>query len=364
MPQEEMYAVIMAGGKGTRFWPLSRERRPKHLLDILGEQTIIQQTVARLVPLLPPARILVVTAASHAEELSRQLPQLPAANIIVEPAGRNTAACIGLAALHLRRRGGTNAVMAVLPADHLIGDEERFRSLLVAAGAMAARGEHLVTIGIEPRIPETGYGYLELGPSQAKVAGITFYAVASVREKPDAATAAQFLHHGGFLWNSGMFFWTVEAIMRAFSRWLPELYNALQQMEAALGTAAEAQAIARVYSSLQPISIDYGVMEKADNALVAWGDFGWSDVGSWDALWEVLPKDTHGNAAQGSVRFVGIDTRRSLLYGRQKLIAVVGLEDVIVVETDDALLICRREASQDVRKVVDELVARGETELL
>lgn len=358
-----MYAVIMAGGKGTRFWPLSRESLPKHLLGILGERTVIQQTVDRLQPLVPPERVLIVTVEAHADALIRQVPEIPRENIIIEPIGRNTAPCIGLAALHVRRRE-PDAVMAVLPADHMIGDAERFRAVLAAASRMAARSGDLITLGIEPRSPETGYGYLELGEQCDIVDGEPFWRVKSMREKPGAAQAEEFLRRGGFLWNSGMFIWKTSAILDAIAAWLPELYRGLREMESVLPREDAAHVIDGVYRSLQPISIDYGVMEKAQNVLLARGDFGWSDVGSWDALWEVAEKDEAGNACKGTGTFLGIETKNSLCFGNGKLVALVGVEDLIVVQTDDALLICRRGASQAVKKAVETIEASGRTEYL
>ena len=356
-----MYAVIMAGGRGSRFWPRSRESKPKHLLDIVSDKTIIRETVDRIRPLIPPEKTLIVTGQSHAGELIRQLPEIPKENIIIEPVGRNTAPCIGLAALHIRRKT-PDAVMLVLPSDHLIADENGFRSILEAAAAMAKRGDYLVTIGIRPTGPETGYGYIERGQEQAAVMGETVYDVRSVREKPDLVQAQAMMAQGGFFWNSGMFVWQVSTILDALKQWLPDLNDGLQRMDAALGTAREASVVAEVYGQTRSVSIDYGVMEKARNTLVIPGDFGWSDVGSWDALWEASPRDEQGNAVRGET--VAIDSRNCLVHGPGKTVALVGVEDLIVVETDDALLICKRGRSQDVRKVVDRLETEHQHELL
>ncbi len=344
-----MYAVIMAGGKGTRFWPRSRERKPKHLLDIIGDRTIVQETVDRIRPIIPSENILIVTGKSHADELMRQLPEVPQGNIIIEPVGRNTAPCIGLAALHIRRKTPDD-VMLVLPSDHLIADERKFLEILGVAAEVAKGGNHLVTIGIRPTAPETGYGYIEQGGRKAKIRGQEVFAVRSVREKPNALQARKFLEEGGFLWNSGMFVWRTSVLLDAVRQWLPDLCRGLVRIEGALGSAREAAVVEEVYRSAASISIDYGVMEKARNALVIQGDFGWSDVGSWDSLWEVSRKDEKGNATRG--RLIAVDSRNCLVHSPAKPVALVGVDDLIVVETDDVLMICGRGASQDVKKAV------------
>lgn len=351
-----MFAVIMAGGKGSRFWPRSREKMPKHLLDIQGERTIIRETVDRIRPLVPPERTLIVTGRSHAAELIRQLPEIPAENILIEPVGRNTAPCIGLAALHIRNRV-PDAVMLVLPSDHRIGDEITFRKVLAAAGRIAAEGNSLVTIGIRPTGPETGYGYIEQGDPFPSGEREEIHWVHSIREKPPLEQAREFLRRGSFLWNSGMFVWKASTILGAIEKFLPELHAGLLQIREALGTEREEEIVGEVYSALKAVSIDYGVMEKAENVLVVSRDFDWSDLGSWDALWEVSEKDENGNAVRGS--WIGIDAFDSLVHSPGKMVALVGVRDLLVVETDDALLVCRRGQSQDVRKVVEALEKDG-----
>ncbi|MHB8092864.1 MAG: mannose-1-phosphate guanylyltransferase [Syntrophales bacterium] len=356
-----MFAVIMAGGRGTRFWPRSREKMPKHLLDIQSEKSLIRETVDRIRPLVPPERTLIVTGRSHAVELIRLLPEIPAGNIIIEPVGRNTAPCIGLAALHIQKRAG-DAVMLVLPSDHRIADERQFRRVLEAAAVAAASQEALLTIGIKPTGPATGYGYLEAGELFSKDGDLPIRRVKSIREKPDLATAGEFLKNGEFLWNSGMFIWKASTILNEIARFLPDIYKGLTEIKSVLGGEDEAEVVERVYPSLPSVSIDYGVMEKAKDVLVIPGDFGWSDLGSWDALWEVSPKDERGNVVRG--RFIGIDAGDSLVYSPEKLVAIVGVRDIFVVETKDALLICRRDRSQDVRKVVEKLEKEGLGEYL
>jgi mannose-1-phosphate guanylyltransferase len=334
---------------------------PKHLLDIQGEQTIIRETVDRIRPLVPPERILIVTGRSHAAELIRQLPEIPAENILIEPVGRNTAPCIGLAALHIQKRV-PDAVMLVLPSDHRIGDEITFRRVLDAAGKVAAEGNSLVTIGIRPTGPETGYGYIERGEPFPAGVDREICRVRSIREKPPLEQAREFLRQERFLWNSGMFVWKASTILSAIKRFLPELHEGLLQIREALGTEREEQAVGDIYAGLKAVSIDYGVMEKAEDVLVVPGDFDWSDLGSWDALWNVSGRDENGNAVRGD--FVGIDAGDCLVHSRGKLVALVGVRDLLVVETDDALLICRRGRSQDVRKVVEALEKDGLKEYL
>jgi mannose-1-phosphate guanylyltransferase len=317
--------------------------------------------VNRISPMILPGKTLVVTGQSHAGELIRQLREIPEENIIVEPVGRNTAPCIGLAALHIKRKE-PDAVMLVLPSDHLIADEKQFRKVLNVAATVATRGGYLVTIGIRPTGPETGYGYIEQGQVQAAIEGQEVYDVRSIREKPDLQQAQAMLTLGGFFWNSGMFVWRVSTILDAVKQWLPDLYDGLLQIEAAMGTARETTVIEQIYQKARSVSIDYGVMEKASNTLVIPGDFGWSDVGSWDALWEVSPRDERENALRGQA--IAVDSHHCLVHSPDKLVALVGVKDLIIVETADALLICKRGASQDVREVVERLEREQRRELL
>ena len=356
-----MFAVIMAGGKGSRFWPRSRERMPKHLLDIVSERTIIRETVDRIRPLVPAERTLIVTSRSHAAELIRQLPEIPPENILIEPVGRNTAPCIGLAAAHILKRG-SDAVMLVLPSDHRIGNEPAFREVLQAAAGAASQGDSLVTIGIRPTGPETGYGYIEQGDLFSTSGNEKIYRVRSIREKPPREQAEQFYRQGGFSWNSGMFVWKASTILKAIERFLPDLNRGLIQIREALGTNREEEVVGTIYAGLQSVSIDYGVMEKAKDVLVIPGDFDWSDVGSWDTLWEVAVKDQDGNAVRGP--FLGIDAADSLVHSPGKLVVLVGVRDLLVVETNDALLVCRRGRSQDVRKVTELLEREGRKDYL
>jgi len=354
--EKSMFAVIMAGGKGARFWPRSRERMPKHLLDISSERTMIRETVDRIRPLVPAERTLIVTGKSHAAELIRQLPEIPPENILIEPVGRNTAPCIGLAALHILRRV-PDAVMLVLPSDHRIGDESAFRKVLQEAVVEVDRGNPLVTIGIRTtERPETGYGYIEKGDPLPNRGDAGTSGVRAIREKPSREQAAEFIRRGD-LWNSGMFVWKASTIMNAIERFLPDLHRGLLQIREALGTDREEGVVESIYAGLKSVSIDYGVMEKAKNVLVVPGAFDWSDLGSWDALWEVSEKDENGNVVRGE--FIAIDAADSLIQSAGKLVALVGVKDLLVVETKDVLLVCRRGRSQDVRKIVETLEKKG-----
>ena len=344
----------MAGGKGARFWPRSREKKPKHLLDITSKKTIIRETVDRIMPVVSPDNILVVTGKKHAGALMKQLPDIPIQNVIIEPEGKNTAACIGLAALHIRKRVSDD-VMLVLPSDHAIADSQRYLHLIRAAVKVASREDGLVTIGIKPSSAQTGFGYIERAELFKKNDGEEIFRVRSIREKPDLQKAQEFVQSGNFYWNSGMFIWKASVLLKEISRWLPDLYAGLQKIDRSIGASEEETTVARVYKKLNSVSIDYGVMEKADHVFIIPGDFGWSDVGSWDALWEIAPQDTNGNVSLNDSRTVFEDTGSSLVYNPGKLTALVGVQDLIIVETKDALLICKKGRSQDVKKIVEKL---------
>ncbi|MEJ2233097.1 MAG: sugar phosphate nucleotidyltransferase [Syntrophobacterales bacterium] len=320
-----MYAVIMAGGKGTRFWPRSRQKRPKQLLNIVGRRSMLQQTVARITSLLPPENIIVVAGEDHGEEVHNQLAELPKENIILEPVGRNTAACIGLAALLVQQRDST-AVMAVLPADHLITDEELFLATLRAAVARARLQPALITLGIRATAAETGYGYIEAGEQVDTVQNHSFYKVISFHEKPGRERA-------------------------------PGLYSDLQKLKPLLDTGEFEDGISRIYPDLESISIDYGVMEKADNVLMIPADFGWNDLGTWASMVQVWPKDDQNNVHHGEM--MALDSRHNVVFSKQKLCVLLGVENLIVVDTEDALLVCPVHKAQDIGKILEVIRQRG-----
>jgi mannose-1-phosphate guanylyltransferase len=357
----ELYAVIMAGGQGIRFWPRSRRMRPKQLLNIVGEMTMLEQTVTRIRPLIPAERIVVVAGEAYGDLIRDCLPQLPDENFLFEPVGRNTAACVAWAALWIRRRA-PEAVMAVLPADHLIRDEAEFLQVLNVATLVAQPVNRLVTIGIQPTHPETGYGYIQVSEDQLQVNGRDVFRVARFIEKPSRQKAEQYLSEGTYLWNSGMFVWRADSIWLEVCRHLPQLADQLQPVAEITGADALIDALNDVYPQLPSISIDVGVMEQAQNVWVVPADIGWSDVGSWRALGELLPADAQGNVVVGEQR--GIDTSGCLIHSPNKLVATIGLSNLVVIETDDVLLICPKERDQDVRKLVELLEREGRQDLL
>jgi mannose-1-phosphate guanylyltransferase len=356
-----MYAVIMAGGRGTRFWPRSRKKRPKQLLNIIGEKTILEQTVDRIRPLCPWERIYIVTEKDQAPLIRELLPDLPEDQLLVEPLGKNTAPCIGLAARLLAKRD-PEAVMAILPADHYIAREPEFRHVLAKAAEAARSGDYLITLGITPTFPETGYGYIEKGPARKVLPDRPVWAVQAFHEKPDRAKAEAMLASGGFFWNSGMFIWTAAAILKKLAQYTPELYRELAGLPPTVRHPEWESALLPAYERMEDISIDYAVMEKADNVLMLEGDFGWNDVGSWEAVYQLEARDGQGNCFQGPV--VTLDSAGCLVYSPRKLVALLGVKNLVVVDTPDALLVCPRERSQEVKKIVELLEKKGEPSLL
>ncbi|NOZ57323.1 MAG: NTP transferase domain-containing protein [Calditrichaeota bacterium] len=356
-----MIAVIMAGGSGTRFWPRSRERMPKQLLSLVNERSMLQNTIDRLGDLVTPEQVLVVSTATQADAIRQQLSNIPEENIIVEPKGKNTAPCIGLAALYARRRD-PDSVMVVLPADHLIEGEEQFRQVLRTGERLARETEALVTIGIKPTYPSTGYGYIQFGDLIEKQGDVEAYRVKTFAEKPTLEVAKRFLNSGDFLWNSGIFIWKTATILQHIEELLPELYNGLMEIDKALGTPEEAEVVNRVYCQIRSVSIDYGVMEHAKNVIVLKATFSWNDLGTWEEVYKISPKDENGNAITGLV--VHKDTKNSLIDSPHRLIATLGVEDLVVVDSGDAILICHRDRAQEVRDIVEILRRKGLKEYL
>lgn len=346
-----MYALIMAGGVGTRFWPASRGQRPKQLLSIFGKNTMIQDTLSRLDALVPDDQIFIVSVSTQKDLILGQLPQLKPEQIIVEPRGKNTAACIGLSALYIRRRD-PEAVMAVLPADHLIKREKAFRKVLKAGEIIAGKRDCLVTIGILPTYPATGYGYIQHASEELeRLVGVPVYSVKTFAEKPTREAAERFIASGDFLWNSGIFIWKVKTILSEIEEKMPDLYDGLCEIDAHIGKSREAEIIEKVYKQIRNISIDYGVMEKAQKVIVLKSDFGWSDVGSWKEVFKLRIKDKNNNAVDGT--FIPIDTHNCYVSSPRKLVATIGIENLIVVDTEDALLLCHIDRSEEVKELVE-----------
>jgi mannose-1-phosphate guanylyltransferase len=345
----KIYAVIMAGGVGSRFWPRSKEKSPKQLLKIFGNNSMIQDTVYRLKDIVENEDVFIITNKIQKPEILNQLPEIPEENIIEEPFGRNTAACIGLASIIIKAKQ-EDAVMIVLPADHIIKNIKEFHSTLQSAAQFAYDSKGLVTIGIPPARPETGYGYIQIDEKEVNK---NIYKVYTFAEKPNYATAVRFLESGDFFWNSGMFIWRADTILDEIRIHMPDLYDGLQEINSDLNTGKFEKTLSIVYGQLKNISIDYGIMEKSQKVYLTKGNFSWSDVGSWEEVYQLTPKDDDGNAKVGNIYTeMTVD---SYIYSPNKFTSVIGLDNVIVINTDDALLVCRRDHSQDVKKVIDHL---------
>jgi mannose-1-phosphate guanylyltransferase len=354
------YAIIMAGGAGTRFWPSSRLSKPKQFLNLLGGRSMIQNTVDRILPLIPMERIIVVTNAHYVELVKEQFPDMPTQNIIGEPIAKNTAPCVAAAAAILRKRD-PDATMIVLPADHHITRPSRFLEILDTGLQKAESGNNLVTIGITPHRPETGYGYIQLDEDQSDhSAKDPVYLVKTFAEKPDLKTAITFLESGDFLWNSGMFIWKASTILEQFCLHQPVIYREIEVFQNNMDENFS-MALENFYNLVTSISIDYGIMEKTDAVHVIPGEFGWSDVGSWFAVYEHGKKDTDGNVVEDEITILH-DVQNCLVKTQsKKLVAMVGLMGVGLIETEDSIVVLKLDASQDIKKIVDQLDEIGLT---
>ena len=353
---EHAYAVIMAGGGGTRLWPVSRREKPKQLLPLLGAETLFQSTVARLENLFPPERILVVTVAEQAREMQQQVPAIPVENYLIEPAPRGTASVVALAAAVLQKRD-PQAVMAIQTADHHIRNRDLFNYLITTALQVADQN-YLVTLGITPTFPSTGYGYIQQGKPLPGDYKYPVYTVKSFKEKPDEVTAQQLLRSGDHSWNSGMFVWRVDAILAEIEKQMPGLFDAVNKISSAWNTPEKDEVLRVQWNDLKSQTIDYGIMEKAERvAVLPAGGLGWSDVGSWDSLFEVLLPDMNGNVATNAQHHLALDTHNTLVYstGDERLIVTIGLDDMVVVDSGDVMMICKVDQSQKVKDVVEHL---------
>ena len=343
-------ALIMAGGRGERFWPQSRKKYPKQFLALTDdEKTMIQLTVERISLLVDMQDIYISTNAEYKHLVMEQLPEIPEENILCEPVRRNTAPCIGLGAIHIAKKY-KDALMIVLPSDHLIKYNKMFLNALSDACKVAEEGENLVTIGITPDYPETGYGYIKFNPDVS--VGNAFVAEKFV-EKPNLEVAKEYLETEEYLWNSGMFVWKVSTVLENIKKYLPNTYNGLMQIRDAIGTERQDMVLQSVFPDLESESIDYGVMEKADHIYVLPGSFGWDDVGSWLAVGRIRKSNEDGNIVKGNV--ITIESKNCIIQGDKKLIATVGIKDMVIVDTNDALLVCDKESTTDIKKVLDNL---------
>ena len=357
----ELFAVILAGGIGTRFWPLSRGKSPKQFLPIVSDKTMIEETVHRLAPLIPPGNIITISGAEQADTIKNLLPSLSDKNIIIEPQGKNTAPSLLLATASIYLHN-PKAVVAALPADHLITDPSRFLQKLAAGAEAASQEGSFVTFGVPPTYPATGYGYIQFSKEGIlEVQDEIFYAVQEFKEKPDKVQAQDFLEAGNCYWNSGMFLWRAETFAQKLEQYAPALFAFWIEILQAL-RANDSDRIISIFEELPAHSIDYALMEKTRGVRMCEGNFGWSDVGSWTSLGEIWKKDEQGNSSRGES--IILDARGCQVYNPDRLTALIGIEDLIVVNTDDALLICHRDHDQKVKELVAELKKRGKEEYL
>ena len=351
---DNLLCLIMAGGSGTRFWPRSRSLKPKQYLDIAGEVSLLQSTLKRVEAVTAPGNCYIVSSRHQAEILEEQATSIPVENLIYEPSGKNTLPCIGLSAI-LTRKKHPDAIMIVSPSDHLITDTAKFRESVMAAVKIADEKDGIVTIGINPTYPATGYGYVKTGSVISGEGEIRQFKVDRFVEKPDEATASGYLEAGGYFWNSGMFIFKISVFLDAVQQFAPELYAGLLKIESATGSSAFNDTLEATYSGFESISVDYGIMEHARNIFLVEGNFGWNDLGSWESVYQVSDKDSGGNATSGTKEALFIDSKNSLVHTDAGLVAVIGLDDVIVVRDGNAVLVCRRDAAENVKQAVDSL---------
>ncbi len=356
---DNAYAVILAGGGGTRLWPKSRREHPKHLLKLFGKDSLLKITYNRVAPIIPNERILVITVEDHAELVKKELPDIPPENIISEPQPKNTAMAMGTAAAFVRKKN-PDGVIINLAADHIYQNIERFQEVALAALDVARSYDYIVSIGIRPTYAHTGLGYIRIGDQlgHIKVLGKDLYAFkgAGFKEKPDLPTAQSFIATGKYLWNANLYTWSVKTVFEAFEKYAPDLYQILDKLSDNIGTPKEKESLEEAYSQVANVQIDYAVSEKAKNLVVIPGDFGWSDIGDWKVVFDSLTKDELGNVIVDSDNnHLSIDTRDSLVETNGRLVVTIGVKDLIVVDTEDAILICPKDRTQDVKKAVEKL---------
>ncbi len=352
------FGIIMAGGGGERFWPLSRREKPKQLLNLSGKEVMVNEAIDRLLTVCPRENLRVVTNAHQLKAMrSATAKRLNERQILAEPAARNTVACIGYAAMEILKKGGEDGIMVVTPSDAYIKDTESFTEVLKAAITAADDSDGLVTVGIRPTFPATGYGYIRFRQSEAPAKEVLRFV-----EKPPLKRAKKYLASGEYVWNSGMFVWKASVILEKYKKYIPDVYEILLRIGNAMGTEEESAVMEELYPQIRSASIDYAIMEKSKDILVVPGDFGWNDVGSWDMLSALYGKDANGNVVVSD--FIGENTHDSVIYAKKKFVATVGLENVIIVDTPDALLVCSKSCAQEVKKIVEDLRLQGREELL
>ncbi|MGA3323381.1 MAG: mannose-1-phosphate guanylyltransferase [Terriglobia bacterium] len=354
------YAVVMAGGSGTRFWPLSRRQHPKQLLELFGHGTLLEQTVARLRPLIPPERIYVYTNELVRREVCRRLPQIPRAQIVAEPASRNTAPTLGVAAHEILRRD-PQGLMVVLPADHVIAKPAEFLRVLRAGCVAAGKPGRSVVIGLNPTRPDTGFGYVRVGAQEARIAGQEIYRVKKFTEKPPLPVARRYVASGRYLWNGGMFIWRASTLLGNFAKYQPRMADQLARLAEA-GGVRSVRNFRRLFPQFEKISIDYAIMEKISDIHAVAADIGWNDVGSWAVVYSLSAKDNEANVRPE--RSLCLDSHGNMIVAKRSFVVTVGVQDLVIVETDDALLVCARDHSQDVGKAVQALEKAGLGKLL
>lgn len=352
--RKDIYCIIMAGGIGSRFWPLSRTSKPKQFIDILGTgKSLLQQTFERMVNICPKENILIVTSSAYDKLVHEQIPGLNENQVLLEPLRRNTAPCIAYATYKIKKQN-PEAVVIVAPSDHLILNEQVFNETIIQAANFASNSDALITLGITPSRPETGYGYIQIGKPVKETPSL--FKVKTFTEKPNLELAKKFMESGEFFWNSGLFVWSISSITKAFEKYLPEVNSLFEELLPIYNTEKEEEAISNTYAECRNISIDYGIMEKADNVYVFCAEFGWSDLGTWGSLYTHLPHDSNGNAAVAKDLML-YETKNSIFNIPQSKLAVVqGLEDYIVVDTEDVLLICRKQDEQNIKNYVNEIL--------
>lgn len=359
---KDLYTLIMAGGSGTRFWPRSKTLKPKQYLNIFGDDSLLQDTIKRFATFTENENIYIVSSATQANVLEEQTTMLPKQNLIYEPIGRNTLPCIGLAAMYAEKEN-PKGIMVVSPSDHLIANNELFRDTVLSAVKIADERNGIVTIGITPTYPATGYGYVQTADDITGEEKINQFKVERFVEKPDESTATEYLRQGGFYWNSGLFVFKISVFLKAVEQFAPGLYADLRKIQADLGNPSFNQTLDNIYRAVESISVDYGIMEHAKNIYLVEGNFDWNDLGSWESVYLADEKDENGNAGSGETIF--LNTRNSYVYAEdENVVAVVGMEDVIVVKDGNTTLVSKRENAEDIKKIVEKLKSENKSQYL